>query len=114
VQTIGTITDLLDQDTGIIDVALDAAINDVFGFQRVGKPIISRPTPIVANRAYHAISSFEVPANILALINKEQGTERLQELCMVLVIQSPAIQLYTVYAWAEIEFEEIHRTIAVR
>jgi hypothetical protein len=89
VQTAGTFTDTVDLTGDDIAADLSSAINDEFGFQFIGNPKTSTIRIITDDGGieYHHVMelNFDIPSNVLALLNKEQNTERLQSLLIGLV-----------------------------
>ena len=83
VQSAGTFTDTVDQNVSTIDEALDAAIDDEFGYQKIGS---------IRNSKIHPFSGLDqietkvqIPRNLINLLNKEVSTERLQSLILGIV-----------------------------
>lgn len=85
VQTNGTFTDTDDQAVTTQAGLLDGAINDEFGFQKVGSSRVSKvKTPLDAGATPHTYveTQFDLPRNVINLLNKEVSTERLQSLLL--------------------------------
>jgi hypothetical protein len=84
VQTNGTFTDTENQAVHTIAELLDAAIDDEFGFQKLGDLRVSKiknTTDDGGNEGHEVLNfQIDIPGNIIGLLNKEVSTERLQNL----------------------------------
>jgi hypothetical protein len=84
VQTAGTFSDTVAQNVNTIDTALAAAIDDVFGYDRVGNYKVSKAIPTgdgtLATLQHNIEMTIPLPAKLLGILNKEVESERLQEL----------------------------------
>jgi hypothetical protein len=90
VQTAGTLTSYANLATYTISQKLDSSTNDEFGFQRIGNHRVSKfvPSSTSGNRTNVLQTQFEIPRNIVNLLNKEVSTERLQTLYLGLTGQT--------------------------
>ena len=122
VQTVGTITDTVDiAASDILDVNLDACINDVFGFQRlrnvtqVARRVPSEDASGAAGLEYGVQTTVMIPGNIIQLLNKESETERLQNLFFVGYIGcTENNQVISIKTWIEISFTGVRKKIVLR
>jgi hypothetical protein len=79
VQTAGTFTSTVDLSAGQVQEHLNSAIDDDFGYQIIGKQSCSKEISDSATGTY-VQRRVVIPQNIIQLLNKEVGTERLQSL----------------------------------
>lgn len=90
VQTAGTFADTVNLTARTVAELLDAAIDDEFGFQKIGNMRISKVINTTINDASQEYlqkleTQFDVPQNVIQLLNKELSTEKLQSLYLGLV-----------------------------
>jgi ribosomal protein S25 len=120
VQTNGTVTDTVDRAEAVVDKILDAAIDDVFGYQLLSNFKLSKTMPIDSGYSTSTSNtmvemSVILPPNLLGLINKEVETERLQNLYIVLVgsfnVNNQAINIFKSF---EVDYTNVRKTITLR
>ena len=80
VQTAGTFTDDASTALRIIDEMLASTIDDEFGYQNIGDPRVSKAPS--GDEFQFCNVDFEIPKNIINLMNKQVNTERLQEILL--------------------------------
>lgn len=93
-QTAGTVIDSTSSSKAEL-TTLDSMTNDVFGFQRISTMkmqesfYISPKTALVMSdiqTMYKIKGQVNIPQNVLALLNKENETERLQDLYLIAMV----------------------------
>lgn len=119
VQTAGTFTDTVDLAEGDISVMLDSAIDDDFGFLLITEPkcATSKNTPEDGGPFGYYIweMSFDIPKNILALLNKETQTERLQSLILGIAgMQTSTAGVLIMTTHLVVHYKEIRKGITIR
>lgn len=119
VQTAGTFTDDVDIAPDDISVMLATVIDDIYGIQIIGQPKcstlknISDDTGVEAHYIWE--TSFDIPRNLLNILNKETETERLQNLILGLVgIQTSTTGVYVLTAHAVVHYTEVRKGITIR
>jgi hypothetical protein len=119
VQTAGNFADTNNLASHNIAELLDSAIDDVFGYQRLsptGK--VGRRAPVddgSTNPTYCAEFTVTLPGNVLAILNKETETERLQDLILGLVgITNATSQAIAFETFVEVHYIEKQRNIVLR
>jgi hypothetical protein len=116
VQTAGTWTSNVDVDTPIEDVCLDGAIDDVFGYQRLGNPqavkLARRGNGEAGRKAVETVRT--LPQNILQILNKETETERLQNLYFGLVGKNYGTTNLNFRVFITVKFRMISKRIISR
>lgn len=93
-QTAGSVADSTSNSKAEL-TTLDSMTNDVFGFQRISTMkmqesfYISPKTAVVMadiQTMYKSKGQINIPQNVLALLNKENETERLQDLYLIAIV----------------------------
>lgn len=112
VQTAGAFVDTIDQNTDDYSVALEAAIDDVFGYFPLGEEIYSRFAP--GGSVQIASKSITIPSNFLQIINREQGTERLQDLFVGFLMKHGAVAAHQVHTFITVDYREVRKAIILR
>jgi hypothetical protein len=112
VQTAGTVTDTVDQTTGNLDALLASAINDVFGSQVIGNWITSKAKPGSYDEMVEI--DFDIPSNVLGILNKETETERLQNLILALVGYGRSVQVTAIDVAYTIYYVLVRKSIILR
>lgn len=91
VQTDGTITDADNLAISDIETVLAAQCDDVLAYRWLIEPRMVLKGPVdpdaVLSRGWFRNRTAEIPSDIIGLINKESGTEKLQKILLVLVAE---------------------------
>ena len=119
VQTAGTFADTVDSELKIIDKLLDAAIDDVFGYQRLQPMKVARKVPVndnaVDTEANFALQfSLEIPSNVLQILNKESETERLQNIYLGLIGHARTLEPIDCVTYWNIDYKTVSKKIILR
>jgi hypothetical protein len=120
VQTAGTFTDTDDQTIqDSISEQLDPCIDDEFGYQKIGNlrraKLLKSGTAADVSSRYKIESQFDIPRNVVNLLNKEQSTERLQNLILGItggcINTTATIEVITLY---DISYSIMKKGITIR
>jgi hypothetical protein len=120
VQTAGTFSDTVDNANSVVETLLNDAIDDVFGYQRIGNVSTAKrvPTSDASSSSGTELGiqrTVEIPGNILGILNKEVETERLQALYFGFVgIMTANTQNITVESCVEVTYSTISKKIILR
>lgn len=113
-QTAGAWTDSVDQALQKVEEVLAVDVDDVFGYQPTKREWqIARFVPF-ADPQFISRFSVDIPQNIIALLNKEAETEKLQSLYAGHVVTSTANDVYSVTSHIEIRYTETRKSIVMR
>ena len=85
VQTVGSFASQVDLVQDRVEEMIDVATDDVFGFHPLGTMRGSRSLPTIGTNAQKHEINVQLPQHLIALLNKETETERLQNLHFALV-----------------------------
>ena len=120
VQTDGTFTSTTDLATSEINSALDSAINDVFGFQKLQNVRVCKVINVTDDGGVgwnqEVQINMDLPRNILNLLNKQNQTERLQDIYLGLLMKNgnDAAAVVTTAGFVEYIYEEKAKSITIR
>jgi hypothetical protein len=114
VQTAGTFTDTVDINDYNLDAVLDAAVNDVFGYQPLSQPKIGKLVPAGDIALYGLYFTIQMPQHLIQIINKSVETERLQEFYIGLIGSASGTDSYSYDCYMEVEYVASRKTIINR
>lgn len=121
VQSAGTFSEVKDVADNIVDIVLDAAVDDMYGSQMLGPTSVARRTPVNDPTSSPQTMTFAIevtrllPGNLLNIINKELETERLQSMRLgYFAKQGPAASMISVYTIIETDFVTVRKGIVTR
>jgi hypothetical protein len=81
VQTAGAFADTTNSTGRTFESLLDAAIDDTFGYRKITQTKQGVPWDVEAgNELFRLELTYDIPGDIIALLNKETDTERLQSI----------------------------------
>jgi hypothetical protein len=113
VQTTGTLADTLNRSERTVASLIDAACDDVFGYDRIGPLRRARLEP--ATSTLMAIQcSIAIPNKALQLLNKETETERLQDLYYAIVGVANNGETVSYSTIVEVNYIEQRRNLVIR
>jgi hypothetical protein len=105
----GSVADAVSIAEGNIATIINNGVSDEFGFQKLGNLRTSKPKTGGAgggSDVFHYIKTiFRIPGNIIALLNKQINTERLQDLFACFTIHTDLNISVYYSAFAEYEWE---------
>jgi hypothetical protein len=119
VQTAGAFADSINLAQREIGELIDAAVDDVFGYQELqGGGKWASPAPPAGtsgSQLYVSRFSVQIPGNLLHLLNKESETERLQTLYVGLVgLTEQNAQTITYNCVTEVRYSVARKPIVIR
>lgn len=83
VQTNGTLADGVNLGSNNVSDFIDTQCNDEFGFQEIGNMRVAKHMPDATTAHLWVVeTAFDIPKNIINILNKEHQTERLQSLIL--------------------------------
>lgn len=115
VQTVGSFASQVNLVQDRVEEMIDVATDDVFGYHPLGNIRGSRSSPNIGTNAQKSEITLQLPQHLLALLNKETETERLQNLHLALVGKTDSVGASLVgECYLAVEFTEMRKSIVIR